>query len=180
MFQVQGNVVRAHGIPGEQIIQKSDELGVTMIIIASRGLGKIRRTILGSVSDYVVHHSSVPVIVCRHWKIYAQTTRIGRNFIKSALIDVHEHYINKMELYKSALKDLRNKLYKNGKELYKPVQNRQTFMKSSCFNLNILMRQKCPQDYCYAVFISFFPNNNHKKIFCLELTSTEKCIFLKF
>lgn len=63
---VQGNVVRAHGIPGEQIIQKSEELGVTMIIIASRGLGKIRRTILGSVSDYVVHHSSVPVIVCRH------------------------------------------------------------------------------------------------------------------
>nr|XP_022329267.1 uncharacterized protein LOC111128105 [Crassostrea virginica] len=63
---VQGNVVRAHGHPGEQIVQKSEELGVTMIIIACRGLGTIRRTIMGSVSDYVVHHSSIPVIVCRH------------------------------------------------------------------------------------------------------------------
>ncbi|XP_048732732.1 universal stress protein YxiE-like [Ostrea edulis] len=63
---VQGNVVRAHGDPGEQIVKTSEELGVTMIIIACRGLGKIRRTIMGSVSDYVVHHSSIPVVVCRH------------------------------------------------------------------------------------------------------------------
>ncbi|XP_062579752.1 universal stress protein YxiE-like isoform X1 [Saccostrea cucullata] len=63
---VQGEVIRAHGNPGEQIIKKSEELEATLIIIASRGLGKIRRTIMGSVSDYVVHHSSIPVIVCRH------------------------------------------------------------------------------------------------------------------
>lgn len=32
--------------------------------MGSRGLGTIRRTILGSVSDYVVHHANVPVVVC--------------------------------------------------------------------------------------------------------------------
>ncbi|XP_061172959.1 universal stress protein YxiE-like [Saccostrea echinata] len=63
---LQANVVRAHGNPGEQIVKKSEELGITMIIIASRGLGTIRRTIMGSVSDYVVHHSSIPVIVFRN------------------------------------------------------------------------------------------------------------------
>ena len=37
-----------------------------MIITGARGMGKVRRTILGSVSDYLVHHSICPVIVCRH------------------------------------------------------------------------------------------------------------------
>jgi len=28
------------------------------------GLSAIRRTFLGSVSDYVIHHSKVPVLIC--------------------------------------------------------------------------------------------------------------------
>ena len=35
-----------------------------LIVIGSRGLGVIRRTILGSVSDYVVNHTHIPVVVC--------------------------------------------------------------------------------------------------------------------
>jgi len=38
---------------------------VTTIVVGTRGLGSVRRTILGSVSDYVVHHAHCPVIVCR-------------------------------------------------------------------------------------------------------------------
>ena len=33
------------------------------IVIGSRGLSKVRRTILGSVSEYVVHHSRIPVVI---------------------------------------------------------------------------------------------------------------------
>ncbi|EDO42478.1 predicted protein [Nematostella vectensis] len=51
------------GKAGEVIIGIAKQENVDEIIIGSRGLGKFRRTILGSVSDYVVHHASVPVIV---------------------------------------------------------------------------------------------------------------------
>ncbi len=33
--------------------------------MGTRGMGTIRRTLLGSVSDYVVHHAHCPVTVCR-------------------------------------------------------------------------------------------------------------------
>jgi len=51
--------------PGEVICKVADEESVAMIVIGTRCLGKVRRTIMGSVSDYVVHHAHCPVIVCR-------------------------------------------------------------------------------------------------------------------
>ena len=51
--------------PGEVIVKIADEEKATMIVMGTRGLGKVRRTIMGSVSDYVVHHAHCPVIVCR-------------------------------------------------------------------------------------------------------------------
>ncbi len=57
--------VREQGDPGHRICHVANEEGVTLIICGTRGLGTIRRTIMGSVSDYVVHHSHCPVIVCR-------------------------------------------------------------------------------------------------------------------
>lgn len=51
--------------PGEIIIRVADEEKATMIVMGTRGLGKVRRTIMGSVSDFVVHHAHCPVIVCR-------------------------------------------------------------------------------------------------------------------
>ncbi|KAK6187023.1 hypothetical protein SNE40_006274 [Patella caerulea] len=53
------------GKPGEVIVDLSKQEKADMIVTGTRGLGKLRRTILGSVSDYIVHHSSVPVLVCR-------------------------------------------------------------------------------------------------------------------
>ncbi|CAH1780791.1 unnamed protein product [Owenia fusiformis] len=52
------------GSPGAAIIKMAEDEEVGMIVMGSRGHGKIRRTILGSVSDYVLHHAHVPVIVC--------------------------------------------------------------------------------------------------------------------
>ena len=65
-IQIDGEAVRLFGNPGEQIVKKAEDIKATLVITGSRGLGTIRRTVLGSVSDYVIHHSHVPVIVYQH------------------------------------------------------------------------------------------------------------------
>ncbi len=56
----------ATGKPGEVICRIAEEENAAMIVTGTRGLGKVRRTILGSVSDYLVNHAHCPVIICRH------------------------------------------------------------------------------------------------------------------
>lgn len=53
------------GDPGSTLIKLADEYNAAYIVTGTRGHGKIRRTILGSVSDYVMHHSHVPVLIYR-------------------------------------------------------------------------------------------------------------------
>ncbi|CAH8557560.1 unnamed protein product [Schistosoma curassoni] len=48
---------------GESIIRKAEQINACLIIIGSRGLGAIKRTIMGSVSDYVVHHANTTICV---------------------------------------------------------------------------------------------------------------------
>ncbi|VDQ16457.1 unnamed protein product [Trichobilharzia regenti] len=48
---------------GSAIIQKAEKYNARLLIIGSRGLGAIKRTIMGSVSDYVVHHANTTVCV---------------------------------------------------------------------------------------------------------------------
>jgi len=50
--------------PGHAIISAANQEKVDMIVIGSRGLGMIKRKFLGSVSDYVLHHTSIPVCIC--------------------------------------------------------------------------------------------------------------------
>ncbi|XP_076469293.1 stress response protein NhaX-like isoform X2 [Babylonia areolata] len=52
--------------PGHAIVRHAEKVGAAFIVTGSRGLSKFRRTLLGSVSDYIIHHSHVPVLVCRH------------------------------------------------------------------------------------------------------------------
>ncbi|XP_063724063.1 universal stress protein Sll1388-like [Symsagittifera roscoffensis] len=49
--------------PGHNIVHYAREKDADCIVIGCRGLGSIRRTILGSTSDYVIHHAHLPVIV---------------------------------------------------------------------------------------------------------------------
>uniref|UniRef100_A0A1I8I6F9 Usp domain-containing protein n=1 Tax=Macrostomum lignano TaxID=282301 RepID=A0A1I8I6F9_9PLAT len=51
------------GGPGPAIVKLAEDRGADLLVMGSRGLGTVRRTVLGSVSAYVVHHSSVPVVV---------------------------------------------------------------------------------------------------------------------
>ncbi len=63
-----GSAVQAHvrlGRPDEEIVSLADEIGADLIAIGSRGLGGVRRALMGSVSDSVVRHAHCPVLVVR-------------------------------------------------------------------------------------------------------------------
>ncbi|XP_060572925.1 universal stress protein in QAH/OAS sulfhydrylase 3'region-like [Ruditapes philippinarum] len=61
-----GRFKTAHGKPGEVICDIAKHEKAELIVVGTRGLGVVRRTFLGSVSDYIVQHAHVPVLVCRH------------------------------------------------------------------------------------------------------------------
>ncbi|XP_053377514.1 universal stress protein YxiE-like [Mercenaria mercenaria] len=61
-----GLVKQTTGAPRTEIIRVAEEENVDLIITGTRGLGTVRRTMLGSVSDHVLHHAHVPVLVCRN------------------------------------------------------------------------------------------------------------------
>lgn len=66
-FKLHGKVLLLRGYnAGESVVDAAKSEEVNLIVLGSRGLGTLRRTILGSVSDYVVHHSHCPVVICRH------------------------------------------------------------------------------------------------------------------
>ncbi|CAG2227976.1 unnamed protein product [Mytilus edulis] len=57
---INGSVFSCYGKPGEAIINAAKEKHASVIICGSRGHGKLRRTIMGSISSYIVHHSDIP------------------------------------------------------------------------------------------------------------------------
>ena len=65
VVKVPGTLRTATGKPGEVICQVAEEVSAVMIITGTRSLGKMKRTILGSVSDYLVNHATCPVMVIR-------------------------------------------------------------------------------------------------------------------
>jgi nucleotide-binding universal stress UspA family protein len=53
------------GRADEEIVALAEEIGAGLIVMGSRGHGRLRRTLLGSVSDAVVRHAHCPVTVVR-------------------------------------------------------------------------------------------------------------------
>ena len=64
-FQIGGKVKSVTGKPGEAICQVASDENVTFIVTGTRGLGRIKRTLVGSVSDYILHHAHCPCIVVK-------------------------------------------------------------------------------------------------------------------
>jgi nucleotide-binding universal stress UspA family protein len=67
---VGGTVAQSHlrrGGAAEEVIDLAEELETGLIVLGSRGRGRIRRALMGSVSDSVVRHAHCPVMVVR-WK----------------------------------------------------------------------------------------------------------------
>ena len=44
-------------------MQVAEDIAVGLIVMGSRGLGGVRRALMGSVSDSVVRHAHCPVLV---------------------------------------------------------------------------------------------------------------------
>ena len=63
-----GTVTQTHlrgGRTSNQVIGLSDELGVGVLVVGSRGMGTVRRILMGSHSEEIVHHAHAPVLVVR-------------------------------------------------------------------------------------------------------------------
>jgi nucleotide-binding universal stress UspA family protein len=63
-----GALEEAHlklGRADEEIVELADDLDAGLIVMGSRGRGRIRRALMGSVSDSVVRHAHCPVTIVR-------------------------------------------------------------------------------------------------------------------
>lgn len=56
------------GNPAEEILDFAKEQDVDIIVVGSLGKTAIKRVMIGSVSEKVVSHAKVPVLVVREWK----------------------------------------------------------------------------------------------------------------
>lgn len=65
MFQNARILVR-EGKTGPDLVDLVQKEDCQLILVGSRGRGTVRRTLLGSISDYVMRHSTVPVAICSH------------------------------------------------------------------------------------------------------------------
>jgi len=63
-----GTVAQAHvkvGPPVEEIVGLADEIEAGLVVMGSRGMGGLRRLLLGSVSDGVSRHAHCTVMIVR-------------------------------------------------------------------------------------------------------------------
>ena len=77
---VGGTVAQAHlrmGTPAGEIVELAEELEVGLVVVGNRGLGGIRRALMGSVSDSVVRHAHCLVLVVRKEEEPAQDAGSG-------------------------------------------------------------------------------------------------------
>ena len=53
------------GLAEEEIVELADEIRAGLIVMGSRGHGRLMRALMGSVSDAVVRHAHCPVTIVR-------------------------------------------------------------------------------------------------------------------
>jgi nucleotide-binding universal stress UspA family protein len=63
-----GTVKETHlreGRAEKEIVELAEQIGAGLIVMGSRGQGRLRRALMGSVSDAVVRHAHCPVTIVR-------------------------------------------------------------------------------------------------------------------
>jgi len=53
------------GDPGYDIVKFSNKIKADMIVVGARGLNPLKEMFLGSVSNYVLHKSKIPVLIVK-------------------------------------------------------------------------------------------------------------------
>jgi nucleotide-binding universal stress UspA family protein len=54
------------GRPGEEIVKAANEPEVGLAVVGARGFGAIKRALLGSISEHVLHEAGCPVLIVKH------------------------------------------------------------------------------------------------------------------
>ena len=66
MWQLPGRILTESGKPADVIINTATHEKAGLIVLGSRGLGRLKRTFTSaSVSDHVLHRAKCPVVICR-------------------------------------------------------------------------------------------------------------------
>ncbi|HLK60002.1 MAG TPA: universal stress protein [Chthonomonadaceae bacterium] len=63
--KIECRCLREMGHPVDQIVNVALRNHVDLIVVGSRGLGRFKSQLLGSVSEGVVHHAHCPVLIVR-------------------------------------------------------------------------------------------------------------------
>uniref|UniRef100_A0A0X3Q5G7 Universal stress protein Sll1388 n=1 Tax=Schistocephalus solidus TaxID=70667 RepID=A0A0X3Q5G7_SCHSO len=66
-FNLQHKItIHVDSSPGYAVLRIVEQYKANLIVMGCRGTNKVRRTHIGSVSSYVLHHSPVPVMLVPH------------------------------------------------------------------------------------------------------------------
>lgn len=76
-LQINGEMLFVHGEYGPSLCTVAKENHADYVVVGCRGRGSVTKLIKGSVTDYVAHHSSVPVVIARHRDVTRKNSLIG-------------------------------------------------------------------------------------------------------
>ena len=62
-IEVESKLVEGH--PSEKIVIEANEGSYDLVVMGSRGLGRVKSFLLGSISDRVSHYSECPVLIVK-------------------------------------------------------------------------------------------------------------------
>lgn len=84
-----GAVAQAHlreGRTSDEVIELGEELGAGLLVVGSRGMGTVKRILIGSHSEEIVHHAHIPVLVVRRGDTAWPPARVvvGEDFSEDA------------------------------------------------------------------------------------------------
>lgn len=65
-LNIDGKLENIHGETGPSLVTYVTDNKADYVVVGCRGKGKLRKTFTGSITDYVTHHSHVPVVIARN------------------------------------------------------------------------------------------------------------------